>query len=104
MYGATAVLLFLLALLVQKLQWGAGMISVGISIVYVLSCFFGGFLAGKLQRTKKFLWGIFLGSLYVLVMLGITMLIKKDISGTFGGFLMNLLLCLGGGMLGGMVS
>lgn len=104
MYGETAVLLFLLALLVQKLQLEVGMVSVGISIAYVLSCFLGGFLAGKIQRTKKFLWGIFLGIWYMLVMFGITILVKKGMDTSFGEFLVNLLLCLGGGMLGGMVS
>ena len=104
MYGITALLLFLFALLVQKLQFQAGVVSIGISIVYVLSCFVGGFLAGKIKSRRKFLWGLFMGVLYLLVMCGITLIIKRGTEGTFDGFVGNLLLCLGGGMLGGMVS
>ena len=104
MYAVTALLLFLLAVLVQKLGWESGTISVGISVVYVLSCFLGGFLAGKVQKTKKFIWGILMGLMYVIVMLVITMIVKKGLGGGTADFALNLLLCLGGGMIGGMVS
>lgn len=104
MYGITAILLFLLALLVQKAGFGEGAISVGISSVYVFSCLWGGFLAGKVQKVRKFLWGILTGVLYIAVMLGITLIVKKGFDGSFVSFIVNFLLCLGGGMLGGMVS
>ena len=104
MYAATAICLFLLAALVERLGWENGAISVGISVVYVISCFLGGFLAGKVQKTRKFVWGILMGLLYVIVMLGITMIVKNRLGGGTDDFTMNLLLCLGGGMIGGMIS
>ena len=104
MYVTTSLLLFLLAFLVQKLQWEQGMISIGISIVYFLSCFMGGFLAGKVQKTKKFVWGILLGMMYVLTMLAVTLIFQHGFHGSSGAFMINLLLCLGSGMLGGMLS
>ena len=104
MYAVTAVLLFLLAALVQKIELREGVISIGISIIYVLTCFLGGFLTGKVKKKRKFLWGLLLGSLYVLVMVGITLVMKKGFDGSFATILVNLLLCIGGGMLGGMVS
>lgn len=104
MYGATAMLLFVLALLVQKIQMNESAISVGISIVYVLVCFFGGFLAGKVQKKQKFLWGLLLGILYFAIMFIISWIVKNGEYGTFSGIFLNLLLCLGGGMLGGMLS
>ena len=104
MYAVTALLLFLLAVLVQKLGWENSAISIGISVVYVISCFLGGFLAGKVQKTKKFIWGILMGLIYVLIMLVITMIVKRGLGGGTSDFAINLLLCLGGGMIGGMVS
>lgn len=104
MYAVTAVLLFLLALLVQRFGWEQGTISIGISVVYVISCFIGGFFAGKVQRTKKFIWGILMGLLYVIVMLVVTMIVKHGFHSTMSAFVLNLLLCLGGGMIGGMLS
>ena len=104
MMGTTALLLFLLAVLVQRLQPGEGMISIGISAVYVISCFLGGFLAGKVQRSKKFIWGLLMGLLYLLITMIVTLISKSGFNAASGELLGNLLLCLGGGMLGGMFS
>lgn len=104
MYGVTAVLLFLLALLVQKLELGEGAISVGICAVYVISTFLGGFLVGKVQKTKKFVWGILMGLLYVIVMLVATLIAKKGFHAQMSDFVTNLVLSVAGGMIGGMVS
>ncbi len=104
MYGVTAVLLFLLAVLVQKLGMEKGAISIGICAVYVISCFLGGFLAGKVQHTKKFIWGILLGLSYVMIMLAVTLAVKHGFHASASAFAVNLSLCLGGGMIGGMIS
>ena len=104
MFITTAILLFVLAFFVQKLSWQNGTISIGISSVYVLSCFLGGFLIGKVQRSKKFVWGILISLMYVIAMLVITMLVKGGFTAVMSEFIINLLLCVGSGMLGGMLS
>ena len=78
MYAVTAMLLFLLAVLVQQFQWESGMISIAISVVYVVSCFVGGFFVGKVQRSKKFIWGILLSLAYIIIMLAITLIVKHE--------------------------
>lgn len=104
MYMITAVLLFLLAFFVQKLRWESNAISIGISVVYVISCFVGGFFIGKVQQTKKFIWGILMSLAYVIIMLAISLAVKHGLHSTMSAFIINLLLCLGSGMLGGMIS
>ena len=104
MYGITAGLLFLLAALMQKLQLKPGVVSVGIIVIYVIVCFLGGFLNGKIKKQKKFLWGLLIGLVYALMMLVVSVIGKADSGMTFSGFLPNLLICLGAGMLGGMLS
>ncbi len=104
MYVITALLLFLLAVVVKKMQFDTKGISIGITVVYVISCFFGGFLVGKMKRQKKFLWGFFMGIIYWGVMLVVTLFAKEGAALTFAGFLINLLICAGAGMLGGMIS
>ena len=104
MYGITAVLLFLLAFFVQKFQWGNEIVAAGISMVYGISCFAGGFVAGKVQRSRKFLWGILIGFAYLIVMLLVTLAVKNEFQVGVRDFLINLMLCLGGGMLGGMLA
>ena len=103
-YAVTAIMLFLLALLMKKFQWEQSVVTIGISISYIVSCFLGGFLMGKVQRTKKFIWGILMGLAYMIIMLMITMAVKHGLHSTMSEFIINLLLCLGSGMLGGMIS
>lgn len=104
MYGLTAVLLCLLAVLMRHFQMESKAVTAGICAVYLLSCFPGGFFAGKVQKSRKFLWGLFMGLGYIVIMSGITLLVKRGFSPGMSGFFLNLLLCLGGGMLGGMLS
>jgi putative membrane protein (TIGR04086 family) len=104
MYVITALMLFLLAVLMQKLQFEAKGISVGITVVYVGSCFLGGFLAGKMKGKRKFLWGLFIGVCYILVMGIVTLIVKGGTVMTFTGVLVNFLICTGAGMIGGMIS
>ena len=56
-YLLSGVCLLLLALLVFKLDIGKGPVTVGILVIYVLSCLAGGFLAGKILRQDKYRWG-----------------------------------------------
>lgn len=104
MYGITALLLFLLAFLLQKFQFGEQMTEIGIMGVYVIVCFLGGYMSGKVLMNRKFLWGMLMGIFYVLVMLGITMIVRGSQGLSLSGILLNILLCLGSGMLGGMIS
>ena len=104
MYVVTAMLLFLLAVLVQRFNWDNNVISIVISSVYVISCFIGGFFVGKVQQNKKFIWGILIGLAYVIIMLVITLVVKHGFHSSVSAFVTNLLLCLGSGMLGGMLS
>ena len=104
MYAVTAILLFLLAILVQQFNWDNNAISIGISTVYVISCFIGGFFVGKVQQNKKFIWGILIGLAYLIIMLVITLVVKHGFHSSVSAFVTNLLLCLGAGMLGGMLS
>ncbi|MDE8682570.1 TIGR04086 family membrane protein, partial [Blautia schinkii] len=53
----SGVCLLLLALLVFKLDIVKGPVTVGILVIYVLSCLAGGFLAGKILRQDKYRCG-----------------------------------------------
>ena len=104
MYAVTALLLFLLALLLKQFQWGPHGIQAGVTIVYVISCFIGGIFAGKVQRSKKFVWGILVSLMYIIVMLILTLIIKEGFHGDSTVFVTNLLLGMGSGMVGGMLA
>ena len=67
-YIITGILLLVLAVLLYKLNLDKGKVTAGITGIYVVSAFAGGFLIGKLQKVRKFIWGLMLGILYFLLL------------------------------------
>lgn len=103
-YLLTGFLLLLIAGLLYRFQLDEGKIQIGIILTYILSCFAGGFLAGKMMKSRQFLWGVLLGLLYFLIIMLVSFAVNRELQGTFSGFVTTFLLCMGGGMLGGMLS
>jgi len=60
----TIILLLGFAFLLLKLQLDAGKTELGILVIYVLSCFAGGWYCGRKAAQRKFLWGFLTGILY----------------------------------------
>ncbi len=103
-YLLTGALLLLLAGLLCRFQIDEGKIRIGIIVTYIASCFAGGFLAGKMMRSRKFLWGLALGFLYFLIMTLVSLAVNRELQGSSSAFVTTFLLCMSGGMLGGMLS
>lgn len=103
-YIITAVFLLILSMLLYKFRLSETIINIGIVVIYIAATFLTGFLAGKKTGTKKYLWGLFLGAGYFLILTLISLIINHGISDFSGNFLSTLFLCIGSGMLGGMLS
>ena len=52
-YLATGLMLLLLALLLYKMGLGENQVNLGILIIYIVSCFLGGFYLGKKSRKPE---------------------------------------------------
>lgn len=103
-YLITGVLLLFLAFLLYKLRLSDSLVSAGIILVYILSTFLTGMLAGKTIGRKKYLWGLCLGGLYFLVLFLVSFLYKRNMHEIAQNLPFTMLLCLASGMLGGMLS
>lgn len=103
-YIVTALLLLLLTFLLFQFELDEGKVSVGIVIIYLLSCFLGGFLAGKKYGNRKFLWGLVTGGIYFAVLLVLSLAVKHGVQAQPLQIFTTLLVCAGSGMLGDMVS
>lgn len=99
----SGILLLILTLLLYKLNLGEAQVTAGITLIYVVSTFSGGFVIGKLAGMRKFLWGLACGILYFAFLLLITLGLYRTLNGD-GSVLSAFLFCAAGGMLGGMVS
>lgn len=103
-YVMTGILLLILTVLLYKAGLSEENINAGIILTYVISTFSGGFVIGKLAGVKKFLWGLLLGIMYFVLLLLISLGIYHSLQSDMMNLVTTLLLCAGGGMLGGMVS
>ena len=103
-YILTGVLLALLAVLLYKLRLDERAVAMAIIVIYVAGTFFGGFMAGKRLKNRKFLWGLLLGAAYFVVLALISLAVGRGHIQLGNSFLTTLVLCAGGGMLGGMLS
>lgn len=103
-YVMTGLMLLLMAGLLYRFQLDEGKIQIGIIATYILSCFIGGFLTGKMMKSRQFLWGAVMGLLYFLIMMLVSLAVNRELQVTSSGFITSFLLCMGGGTLGGMLS
>ena len=103
-YIVTGIMLLVLTLLLYKMGLSEQNVNAGIILTYVISTFSGGFVAGKLMKRRKFLWGLLLGVLYFVLLLVISIGVYHSLDGEMVNLLSTFALCVGGGMLGGMVS
>lgn len=101
-YVLTGILLLLLAFLLYRFQLSGKAVAAGVIVIYIVSTFVGGFLAGKKAKNKKYLWGLLMGTCYFVILAALSFLTNSASGGV--GFLTSFLLCAGGGMLGGMLS
>lgn len=103
-YILTGGLLALLSYLLYKAGLGEKIVSIAIIAIYVAATFFAGFLAGKKMENRKFLWGAVEGGAYFLVLVLISLAVGQNGFAEGNTFITTLVLCAGGGMLGGMLS
>lgn len=104
MYMVTGVLLLALSVMLYKMQLSESVVSIGIVLIYVLSGFLGGFLGGKVMKSKRFLWGMAMGACYFLILALGSIVFQKGINMELSRFFTTLVLCTASGMIGGMAS
>ncbi len=103
-YILTAICLLIMAFLLYKFGLTEKVVSIAIIVIYVAATFFAGFVTGRKMQNRKFLWGLLMGGLYFLVLLAVSLMVNGNVGDLGNSFLTTMVLCAGGGMLGGMLS
>lgn len=103
-YAVTGLFLLLLAFLLFRFDLGEAPVAAGIIIVYVISCLLGGFMAGKIMRKDKYLWGIAVGLCYFVLLVSVSWAVQGRWDMSLQHAVTTFFMCLGGGALGGMLS
>ena len=104
MYIVTGLILLLLTALLYKFDIGENVINLGVIAVYIISGFLGGFILGKVKKTRTFLWGMVIGGLYCLILCAASVLFEKGLGNDAGHFVTTFVLCVASGMAGGMLG
>lgn len=104
MYIVTGGALFLLAFLLYRLELTEHIVNIGIIVIYAVTGLIGGRIIGRKMKIRRFFWGILIGAAYFLVLLFGSLLINRGFSDDGLHISMTLLICMGGGMIGGMLS
>lgn len=103
-YLVTGVLLVVLAFGMYKLGLSENTVEMGITFIYILSSAIGGLIIGKSMKQRKFIWGCILGILYVLIIFIASLISVKSGNMIASDGVSTMLLCIGGGTMGGMIS
>ncbi len=103
-YILTGGLLLLLALFVYRFGLTEKAVSLTIIGIYIGVTFCSGFFMGKKIKTRKFLWGLLMGTLYFLVLVVLSLAVNHSFKDVATNFFSVLIMCAGSGMLGGMLS
>lgn len=103
-YIVTGLGLLILAFALYKLGLRENVTELGVIFIYILSTSIGGLLLGKHVECRRFLWGMILGLVYVLVLMLVSCIAHGGIGGICEKGFTTLLLCLAGGTLGGILS
>jgi len=103
-YVLTAGLLLLLALMLYRFSLQEKIVNIGIIVIYIAVTFLAGLLAGKRAGSRKFLWGLCMGTLYFAVLALVSLAVNRSIADVATNFVTVFCLCAGSGMLGWMVA
>ncbi len=103
-YVMTGLFLLITAGLMYRFELSEGKVKIAVIGIYVLSCFTGGFLAGRMMKNRKFFWGSLLGFLYFAVMLTVSVAVGREIKEAVMGISTTFFICIISGMIGGIAA
>ena len=103
-YVMTGLFLLITAGVMYRFELSEGKVKIAVIGIYVLSCFTGGFLAGRMMKNRKFLWGSLLGFLYFAVMLTVSVAVGRELKEAVMGISTTFFICIISGMIGGIAA
>ena len=103
-YIISGILMVALAFALYRFRLPESQINLGVNAVYIISCLAGGFISGKVMKSRRFLWGLLTGILYFAALLLMSILKNVGLTDSKIHIATVLGMCAGSGMAGGMLS
>ncbi len=103
-YFLSGILLIATSFALYKFRLKEAQIQLMVTLIYILSGALAGFLTGKGLRRQRFFCGLLAGFLYFLILLLVSFLLGKGLHSSIQQLITILALCVGSGILGGILS
>lgn len=103
-YLITGVLLLTIAGLLYKFSLGETVIDICIIVVYCISSLLAGLFFSKGASSRRFIWGMAAGAAYFIIICVVSAVAEPDFNPFSNSCITTLLICLGSGMMGGMLG
>ena len=103
-YVITAVLLLLTAFGLYRLHLSDWQVMAAVVIIYALSCFAGGYILAKAQKSRRMLWGMGFGILYFTVLTAAAFILTKGADMDMTALVKALIVCLLAGGAGAFAT
>lgn len=103
-YLITGLLLLAVAWLLYKFSLGENVVDISIIVIYCISSLLAGLFFSKGAASRRFLWGMAAGAAYFIIICAVSFFAEPGFSPVSNSCITTLLICLGSGMLGGMLG
>lgn len=103
-YLITGVLLLAVAGLLYKFSLGENVIDISIIVIYCISSLLAGLFFSKGAASRRFIWGMAAGAAYFLIICAVSAVAEPEFTPISNSCITTFLICLGSGMLGGMLG
>ncbi len=103
-YLITGLMLLLVAGLLYKFSIGENVVDISIIVIYCISSLLAGLFFSKGAASRRFIWGMLAGAAYFLIICAVSAVADPGFVPVSNTCITTLLICLGSGMLGGMMG
>lgn len=103
-YLITGILLLVVAGLLYKFSIGENAVDISIIVIYCISSLLAGLFFSKGAASRRFLWGMTAGAAYFIIICTVSVLAEPGFTPFSNSCITTLFICLGSGMLGGMLG
>lgn len=103
-YLITGIMLVVVAALLYKFSIKENVVNISIIAIYCISSLLAGLFFSKGAASRRFLWGMVAGAAYFLIICAVSMVVDQNFMPLSNSCITTLLICLGSGMIGGMLG
>ena len=103
-YVLTGLLMLLSAFIMYKLKLSTEHSRLFVMVIYGIVTIVSGLLYGKIKEKRRLFNGAFIGLLYFMVLLLVSLVVNKGLTDSLQSNIISMIICVAGGSIGGIIS